>query len=235
MNFTQRTTLHGISIGNGIDIPIPDIRAVYLAKNYDIIGKIILEPGCLEGICTLSLLELGAIVRPFDIRQENVDKTNARLEMYAYLPVAFKADYKYIYYESELEDIIFHAGVLYHLVNPVENIFQCSLACKTLFLDTHYAVEGDQFCGERLTSEISTHKLTFGPLKAEKQEPEGLIVSGKWYREDNNIEDVYAGTEVHSFWPTEYSLINLLSKFYKDVKILYNQEEEKRIFILSKN
>jgi tRNA (mo5U34)-methyltransferase len=121
---------------------IPDPRVLFLQKRIGLSDEDVLEIGCFEGSHTIGLSEFARTVTAIDARIENVVKTIVRCAMFGHHPRVFKCNVEErpLDVESLQCDIVFHVGVLYHLKDPVEHLFDLAgLARKALLLDTHYA------------------------------------------------------------------------------------------------
>lgn len=121
---------------------IPDYRIVKLNELISLEGKSVLELGCLEGIHTVGLLGFTNNVTAIDCRISNVVKTLTRVSLYG------KRAGVFCYNADDLTkdtygsyDVIFNCGVLYHLSNPVQAIFNLSHMCKHMLLDTHVTMD----------------------------------------------------------------------------------------------
>ncbi|HXH22448.1 MAG TPA: DUF1698 domain-containing protein [Dehalococcoidia bacterium] len=118
---------------------IPDYRIVELDRRLGLRGKSVLEVGCFEGIHTVGLRMFTEDVTAVDIRPTNVVKTLARLSFHGTWAKVFRADVEALGVEFGAFDLIFHCGVLYHLMAPVEHLIRIGPMCRFLFLDTHVA------------------------------------------------------------------------------------------------
>jgi SAM-dependent methyltransferase len=153
----------------------------------------VLELGCLEGGQTIELALRGFDVTAVEGRPENVkrarwicrllgvdaDVVNANLER---VPLR----------ELGWFDVVFCAGLLYHLPSPWEMVEQFPAVAPSLFLSTHYA---------------------------EREEVVVNGLPGRWYPELGR-DDPLSGLSQRSFWPTKYALLDLLrASGYKHVEI----------------
>jgi SAM-dependent methyltransferase len=119
--------------------PIPDKRIVLLDSLVGLRSKSVLEIGCFEGIHTIGLRTFTDNVTAVDVRPTNVFKALARLSLHGADARVFVADCEKLDGSFGHFDIIFHFGVLYHLMQPVEHLHALSDVGDTLFLDTHVA------------------------------------------------------------------------------------------------
>lgn len=116
-----------------------DFRVQALADRFDTADARILELGCHEGNHTVQLAEIAREVVGVEVRPANVvcalvrlflhDARNARIVL---------ADVRDLDDRLGHFDILFHVGVLYHLCDPVEHLFQIAELADVILLDTHY-------------------------------------------------------------------------------------------------
>lgn len=119
---------------------IPDRRIQMLDKFIGLRDRDVLEIGCFEGIHSVGLCSFGARLTAIDVRPANVAKTLLRLSLHGQSARVAVADCESLPPDTRF-DTVFHFGVLYHLMNPVEHIHQLAGLCEYLYLDTHYALE----------------------------------------------------------------------------------------------
>ncbi len=160
---------------------IPDRRILLMDKRFDLTDKHVLEVGCFEGVHTIGLCRLARKVTAIDTRMENVVKTIVRCAFYDVYPQVFKwnIEDQQSKPESLSVDVAHHVGVLYHLRNPVQHLFELKHFVRLgLMLDTHYALD---------------HEAT-----------ENIEVNGKAYRYKRFLEsghsDAFSGEYDHSKW-----------------------------------
>jgi 2-polyprenyl-3-methyl-5-hydroxy-6-metoxy-1,4-benzoquinol methylase len=120
---------------------IPDRRITFLDKLIQLKGKSVLEIGCFEGIHTLGLLSYTDDVTGIDLRPTNIFKTLARLSLHGAHAKIFLANAEELDPSFGKFDVVFHFGVLYHLLDPVAHIHAIGTVGRYLFLDTHVAPE----------------------------------------------------------------------------------------------
>lgn len=121
--------------------PIPDKRITLLNERLPLKGRKVLEVGCFEGIHTLGLMHYDADVTGIDVRPINVIKTLTRVSMHGKSVKAFVHDASEISRTFGQFEIVFHFGVLYHMMNPVEHLNALGGITDALYLDTHIAGE----------------------------------------------------------------------------------------------
>ncbi|MBI1904448.1 MAG: methyltransferase domain-containing protein [Planctomycetia bacterium] len=127
----------GRSILEGID---PRVR--YVAEKLKPAEKTLLEVGCLEGTFTVQLAKFCRSVTAIDIRPKNVLCTLTNLFIHDLHNVQVKlADARELTTKFGTFDVIFHLGVLYHLMDPVGHLFKLAGMCRELVLDTHVCLD----------------------------------------------------------------------------------------------
>lgn len=141
MHEKKRATINGI----------PDKRITILNNLVPLADRSVLEIGCFEGIHTMGLLHYTKNVTAIDVRPVNVLKTLTRLSLSGASAPVFIANCEKLDASFGRFDIVFHFGVLYHLMQPVEHIRALAEFTDTIYLDTHFA-----------TRERSTETVTIG-------------------------------------------------------------------------
>jgi 2-polyprenyl-3-methyl-5-hydroxy-6-metoxy-1,4-benzoquinol methylase len=169
---------------------VPDSRIIKLDDLIKLTGKSILEVGCFEGIHTLGLRLYSDDVTAIDVRPSNVIKTLTRLSMHGSNAKVYVADVEKLSKEFGEFDLIFHCGVLYHLMSPVEHIFSMAQMCRHLFLDTHVAH------GEPGMSEKTFRDFTYRGA----------------YHDEGGWLDPFSGKDPKAFWLTKEGLQEALRK-----------------------
>jgi tRNA (mo5U34)-methyltransferase len=129
---------------------IPDSRIVLLDRLIKLAGKSVLEVGCFEGIHTIGLRQFTDHVTAVDVRPVNVFKTLARLSLYGADAKVYVADCENLDASFGTFDVIFHIGVLYHLVDPVGHIAKIGALAPTLYIDTHVGGPNDTYTKEKI-------------------------------------------------------------------------------------
>jgi len=183
---------------------VPDRRIVNLHEIVNLTGKSVLEVGCFEGIHTLGLRLYCQDVTAVDIRPSNVVKTLTRLCMHGSNAKVFVADVEALPDQFGTFDLIFHCGVLYHLMAPLEHVFALSRLCKHLFLDTHVARNEPEMIEKQLG---------------------GVTYRGA-YHDEAGWHDPFSGKDPKAFWLDKESLLDVLRRAgFSSVKELENREE----------
>lgn len=222
-NFTGK---FGDYIGNGPnEIDIPDHRLLALDKHYPVAGKTILEPGCMEGQVTVGLKLLGAEqVDASDIRPVNCQLCKHRLRAYDFPTTWIPSLDVYTLGDAVLGsyDLVMNCGLLYHLEDPVSAMMELSSFGDLMFVDTHVAISGTQYCQDRLHSKSPCVEVF-----------RGIGLAGKWYRETPDT-DTWGGIGLRSFWMTEESLWNLLwSCGFRRIAVVQRSEDIQRLCVLA--
>ena len=160
----------------------------------------LIDLACLEGGYSVEFARLGFEVTGVEIRESNLQACNFVKDKVGLDNLRFvKDNVRNVERFGEFE-IVFCCGILYHLDNPLKMLQSISkVTKKLLILNTHFSSESDN-----LTFNLSN--LT---------EHEGFV--GRWYPEFDTSK--IADREIHrwaswdndfSFWPTKYSLMEML-------------------------
>ena len=161
--------------------PFPDKVVVKLAKSLDLRDMSVLELGCYEGHHSISLAQFANSVTAIDGRMENVLKTLVRVwaanmekKITTNLIDLEKGNLKANLKASGLNDkfdLIYHRGVLYHLSDPISNLFQCAeVSNKFLYLHTQIASDSSvtnsiDYLGEKYEYfQYKEPKVEFSPF-----------------------------------------------------------------------
>jgi hypothetical protein len=118
---------------------IPDKRIVRLNDSLPLRQRRVIEVGCFEGIHTVGLLSFCNDVTAIDIRPINVVKTATRVALHGMRVRVAVMDVEKLDPNFGRFDVMFHVGVLYHLLNPAEQLLAMSSIADHVFLDTHIA------------------------------------------------------------------------------------------------
>jgi tRNA (mo5U34)-methyltransferase len=105
-------------------------------------------------------------------------------------------------------DLVFHVGVLYHLANPVEHLFEVErLGAGALLLDTHYATDA------------------LGKFPDSSIEHRGVTYRTKLYREQG-WSDPFSGVDSSSAWLYRDDLLRLVNGIgFARIEILRDEIE----------
>ena len=123
--------------------PIPDWRVPLADERFHLAGKSVLEVGCFEGVHTIALCRAAADVTAVDAHVVNVVKTVVRCNLYGLRPTVYRSDVETWGDDDGLAfDVVFHVGVLYHLLDPVTHLARLGQVARVgLLLDTIVARE----------------------------------------------------------------------------------------------
>ena len=163
---------------------IPDYRVKRLDETLDLKDKTVLEVGCFEGAHTLSFLEYTDKVTAIDVRPSNVINTLMRLSVMGKKANVFVANVEDLNKQLNCYDVLFHCGVLYHLVDPVSHMKNLKGMAKYILLDTHIASE------DQSTTEEEFDGKVYEVMKYSE---------GSW-------ADPFSGKDSHASWLTEECL-----------------------------
>jgi SAM-dependent methyltransferase len=184
--------------------PVPDPRIVTLDRLINLRDKAILEVGCFEGIHTLGLRMFAESVTAVDVRPVNVVKTLARLSFHGAWAKVFVADVEKLDPSFGTFDVVFHCGVLYHLMSPVEHLLTVGRMCRHLFLDTHVARD------ERRMESFRSDDFSYVGA----------------YHDEGGWVDPFSGTGRYGLWLTSDSLKGALQQAgFRETRIIEEREE----------
>ena len=170
---------------------IPDYRIVELDKRCPLVGRDVLEIGCFEGVHTVALARLARRVVAVDSRIENVVKTIVRCAALGESPFVVPWNVENgLVPELDLScDVLYHVGVLYHLVDPVRHLKEVlPLVRDTVMLDTHVA-----------STNTRPDEYVSGNERVKYQK----------YQEGGR-EEPFAGMADHAKWLYEADLVRIL-------------------------
>lgn len=160
---------HNVDLGKGIKtMPESDVYLIdterwksiertinFLFKGEDYSKLRVVDLGCLEGGYSLAFAQMGFQVVGIDVRDENLEKCEYVKKHFDVPNLTFvKDDVKNLAAHGKF-DIIFCAGILYHVDEPAKMIKDMADQCiKCTIVHTHYASSPDSFYDNR-------HKLSF--------------------------------------------------------------------------
>lgn len=125
-------------------VPVPDYRVMAVLERFQARDKTILELGPCEGYFTVQLAQICKHLTSLEIRPKNIACTLLRLFLHEIKNVDLKLkDVRDLDDSIGRFDILYHAGVFYHLHNPIEHIFKIRNIADKMLLDTHYHIPGD--------------------------------------------------------------------------------------------
>jgi Nodulation protein S (NodS) len=202
--FTGTRLPDGRILGNPTRVREPDDPVFQaLPQQLDLSGeKTLIEFGCAEGTLTVYLAALVKRMVAVEVRPRNISALLTRLFAHDIHNVeVWLKDVSIVGPDWGKFDILFHAGVLYHLVNPVAHLFSLKGMADQMLLDTHYGADSLNF--PRCTIEHAGNRYP------------GFI-----YREQG-WSDPYSGIESASCWLRKELLLDLLREIgYSQVQIV---------------
>jgi hypothetical protein len=202
-------------------------RTIRLFFNHDELAKLsVVDLGCLEGGYSLAFAKMGLQVTGIDAREENLEKCEWVKSHFNLPNLKYVKDDVKNLANYEKFDIIFCAGLLYHLDEPSQFTKLMYKQSKRLtIIHTHYSLEFDSFYDNRRLSFLQRsvkklfnlpnfhypHKVNY--RLSELAEHEGY--KGRWFYEfpentaikliESNVAASYSNYK--SFWHTKPELI----------------------------
>jgi len=186
---------------------IPDPRIIKMDQLFDLSKKSVLEVGCFEGIHTIGISQYANKVYAIDSRIENVVKTIVRSALFGFSPSVSVCD---LDRNEDVEalpkvDIMHHVGVLYHLKNPVQHLFDIQkIVSDGILLDTHYAIP------EMINSSNIVNDREF-----------------KYYQyKEKGREEVFSGMYDHAKWLLLKDIKSILFEIgFENIHVLKDRQE----------
>ena len=128
----------------GCFIPSPDRRIDALREQFGDRHGSILELGPCEGYFTVQLAPLCESLIAVEARPKNVVATLIRLYLHGLNNVDLQLkDVREIDDDFGRFDVFYHAGVLYHLEDPVDHLFRVRHLSNQVYLETHFLADDD--------------------------------------------------------------------------------------------
>jgi hypothetical protein len=200
------------------------IRLIF--RSEEIPGLRVVDLGCLEGGYSLAFAKMGLQVTGIDARKENLDKCEWVKSHFNLSNLNYVKDDVKNLGNYEKFDIVFCAGLLYHLDRPTDFIkLMFNQSERMTIIHTHYALEFDSFYDnqrlnflQRSTKKIFNLPNYHYPHKhnyrlSELVEHEGY--KGRWFFEfpentekklvESNVAASYSNYK--SFWHTKSELL----------------------------
>jgi SAM-dependent methyltransferase len=193
-----------------------DRRLKYILYYLDVRDRTVLELGPLYGHFTVMLDKLGARrIIGIEAREENLRICEEQKARYGLRSATFlQHDIEGLYRREETpsvdltSDVVFNAGLLYHLPDPVAALRWCREQAPEMLLMTHYY---EPKAAQRYPS------ASFSPTTVELA---GQTASALSFVE-GGLVDPQSGTSRHSLWLREESLVAaLLEAGYRRVDTL---------------
>lgn len=167
---------------------IPDKRIVRLNEVVPMRHRRVIEVGCFEGIHTVGLLQFCDDVTAIDVRPINVVKTAVRVSLSGLRARVAIQDVEKLDASFGRFDLMFHCGVLYHLLNPAEQLLAMGSLVDHVFLDTHIARDEPRIVGRKI----------------------GDLTYQGAYHDEGGWSDPFSGRDPNAFWLTLDSVQSLL-------------------------
>jgi SAM-dependent methyltransferase len=195
-----------------------DHRVALLAERFQTAEKSVLELGCLEGSHTVQLARVCREVTAVDVRPKNIVCTLTQLFVHGIRNVEVKlADAEQFDESLGRFDVIFHVGVLYHLVDPVAHLFRIARMADDLLLDTHVCLDDTRFKPADLCQDGRTYRAY-------------------WYKE-HGWRDVFSGIAPRSRWLHRDALLeSLRDAGYQEIEVIETRLERNgpRVCVLAR-
>ena len=194
--------------GHGVDAS-GDLRThlVVEACGGSMEGRSVVDLGCLEGGFTLAFASLGSPrALGIEAREISVRRADLARDLLGLNGAEFVvADIKDELVNRDPFDVVFAAGILYHVADPAELLRTMRAACSHMALiDTHVA---------------GATEATHGCSEIVERTSDGVAYSGRLFPEyapDVSTDDKEgllwaAYSDVDSFWPLEDELVKMIT------------------------
>ena len=184
-----------------------DFRVRALDSRLDLADKRVLELGCHEGIHTVQLASLAREVVGVEVRPKNVVGALTRLFIHGIgnAQIVLK-DVRDLDTSFGSFNVLFHVGVLYHLLDPVEHLYRVAPLAEAILLDTHY--ETPKTLRQRADLEREGRRYTAY-----------RVGEGGW-------ADSFSGVDSASRWLDRDALVTLVADVgFVRVEVLDDREE----------
>lgn len=196
-----------------------DSRVRLIAERLEPADKTILEVGFCEGVHTVQLAQICKNVVALEVRPRNVACALVRLFVHGVenAKLVLK-DVRDLDDRFGRFDILFHVGVLYHLMNPVEHLFKIRNLAGDLLLDTHYSNDDTRFERSDIWHAGKSYRAFL-------------------YRGEGGWSDAFSGLEAASAWLHREALLELLHDVgFESVEVVRDRIERNgpRICLLAR-
>lgn len=169
-------------------------------------GRSVVDLGCLEGGFTLAFAAAGATRSVgIEAREVSVQRCELARDLLGLGQAEFvRGDIKDVLDGGDPYDVVFAAGILYHVADPAAFLRTMRAACSHVALiDTHVARE-----------DVVSH----GCSELVERESGGRTYRGRWFPEyapdgsDGDVEELLwaAWSDTDSFWPLEDELVAMI-------------------------
>jgi hypothetical protein len=164
----------------------PDHKVAFLAQQVPLHDKTVLELGSYEGDLTVQLARVSKFVTGLEVRPANVlcslarllvhDITNARIML---------KDVQQLDESFGSFDVLFHAGLLYHMLDPVDHMYRMSKIADILLLNTHYYSDELGFERDDIVRDGVTYRGAVYNEYGFEERLSGVTPTSRWlYRDD---------------------------------------------------
>lgn len=199
-----------LSIDRYGEVMISEPRIDQLIKRLSLKDMRVLELGCLEGMHSFIMHNLGAReITAIEGRKDNflkclIVKNAFQLDKCRFLLGDLNEILASV---SGVFDLCLALGIIYHLTSPVEAIYKLAELSNKLFVWTHYA----------------TKSYPQGVLVDIKYK--GCIYRGKYVGEDTS--HYLSGLNRHSFWIFEEDILKVIKDAgFKSIELITKEEHE---------
>jgi SAM-dependent methyltransferase len=212
-DWTSRVPLEGVTSGTMAVFSPADPRPTLVQKCFgSIYGWKVLELGSFEGGHTYQLESMGAYVVGIEASPDSFQRAlivkNA-LDMRAYFLLG---DFtKYLEVNEGAFDLIFASGVLYHMPDPIELLYQISRRTGHLFLWTHY-----------VTNEIAA---AWPPQFVQAYKGHGVSATYYQFAYANDASRSFAGTTAFCSRMTKADISSTLVNFGFDLVQIHDHAD----------
>jgi hypothetical protein len=165
----------------------PDHKVAFLAQRLSMHDMTVLELGSYEGALTVQMARICKFVTGVEVRPANIICALTRAFVHDVPNVRFLlGDVQEIDDKSfGTFDLLFHAGLLYHFLNPVDHLFGAAKISDTLFLNTHYYEEDLGFERSDIVRDGVTYKAALYKEYGLEERLSGVTDFSRWlFKED---------------------------------------------------
>jgi hypothetical protein len=164
----------------------PDHKVAFAAQRLPLQNMTVLELGSYEGDLTIQLARMCKSVTGIEVRPANIICALTRAFVHNIRNVWFVLeDVQEIDDRIGTYDLLFHAGLLYHFLHPVEHMFGAAKLSDMLLLNTHYYTEDLGFERSDIVHDGITYKAALYKEHGMEDRLSGVTDQSRWlYRED---------------------------------------------------
>lgn len=193
----------------GVSIEPQDYRIEFLKKLDPTRRRSVLEMGCAEGYHTVWLAALFEQVTSVEVRPKNVISTLVNLFIHEVKNVQLLlGDVRDLGPRLGRFDVLFHSGILYHLMDPVEHLHRMRGTADALLLDTHYCQDGTSLERGDVVFEGRTYRAYVWPEGGWSEAWSGVDPTSRWLHRDALLQVVreigFTEVEVFADYGTQF-------------------------------